>query len=249
MRIYLSCGRCLVESGRPSPEMVAAELEESGLYRMKCGRGHETVTCLQQMKFEVLFDLGANAIVDGYYREAVGSFAAALERLYEFYIQFQNDRRMIDPSLFESTWKSISNLSERQLGAFIFLYLLERKTSPPILTDKAVKFRNSVIHKGRFPSREAAIGFGEEVADLMVRIVSELQADSSAELSQAVGRYVGKIQKQIKEQPPNVSLQYLATMICLGRATTEPQPKLRDWIQVLEKKKVMFAQSVVRPVS
>jgi hypothetical protein len=43
--------RCLIESGKPSPEMFAAELEESGLYRMKCGRGHETVTCLQQMKF------------------------------------------------------------------------------------------------------------------------------------------------------------------------------------------------------
>jgi hypothetical protein len=51
MRIYLSCMRCLIESGKPSPEMFAAELEESGLYRMKCGRGHETVTCLQLMKF------------------------------------------------------------------------------------------------------------------------------------------------------------------------------------------------------
>src|ERR1700730_1276130 len=107
MRIYLPCMRCFTELGQPSGVLFAAELEESGLYRIHCERGHDTITCLQEMKFEMLFDLGANAVIDGYYREAVSAFTAALERLYEFYIRIQCDRRSIPTALFESTWKPV----------------------------------------------------------------------------------------------------------------------------------------------
>jgi hypothetical protein len=34
----------------------------------------------------VLFDIGANAVVDGYYREAITSFSASLERFYEYFL-------------------------------------------------------------------------------------------------------------------------------------------------------------------
>jgi hypothetical protein len=199
---------------------------------MKCERGHETVTLLQQMKFEVLFDLGVNAIIDGYYRDAVSSFASALERLYEFYIHIQCDRRSIDSCLFNSTWKEVDNQSERQLGAFMFVYMMEKKTSPPVLVQKAIKFRNSVIHKGRFPSRDEAIQFGEQVAEIMVRVLSELRADAEDFLNRAVGRYVTEVRNQAIE--PVVSTACWATMISLSRAASEPQPTLRDWIGILE---------------
>jgi hypothetical protein len=232
MRIYLSCMKCLTELGQPTGALTAAHLEESGLYRMKCEHGHETVTLLQQMKFEILFDLGAHAIIDGYYREAVSSFASALERLYEFYIQIQCDRRSLDPSLFTSTWKEVTNQSERQLGAFMFLYLTEKKASPPLLPPKAVKFRNSVVHKGRFPSREEAIQFGEQVAEIMVRVLSELRADAEEQLNRAVGRYVGEVRSQAIE--PIVSTSCQVTMISLSRDASVPQPTLRDWIVTLQ---------------
>jgi hypothetical protein len=116
-------------------------VEESGLYRMKCDRGHETVTCLQQMKFEVLMDLAAYAITDGYYREAVSSFAAALERFQEFYIRVQCDRQKIAAAGVEAAWKHVSAQSERQLGAFAFAYLGANGTPPPMLSPKDVKFR------------------------------------------------------------------------------------------------------------
>jgi hypothetical protein len=45
MRIYVPCMRCLAEDGRPGAIAVLV-LEDSGIYRMKCDRGHETTTLL-----------------------------------------------------------------------------------------------------------------------------------------------------------------------------------------------------------
>ncbi len=76
----------------PYPKYV--ELRDDGRYEFTCENGHTTVTVLQEQKFEVLFDLGAHAILDGYYREAVASFTSSLERFYEFFIKaalFEND--------------------------------------------------------------------------------------------------------------------------------------------------------------
>ena len=42
---------------------------------------------MNNLKFELLFELGINALIDGYPREAVSSFASALERFYEFFCQ------------------------------------------------------------------------------------------------------------------------------------------------------------------
>jgi hypothetical protein len=79
--------QCLQEQGKPSYIFNLAELQDNGLYYMKCEMGHETVTWLQQEKFETLFELAANAILDGYYRDAISSFSSAMERFYEFYLK------------------------------------------------------------------------------------------------------------------------------------------------------------------
>ncbi len=62
-------------------------IRDDGIYEATCPEGHKTYTLLQQLLFEVLFDIGAYAITDGYYREAVSSFTASLERFYEFYVK------------------------------------------------------------------------------------------------------------------------------------------------------------------
>jgi hypothetical protein len=53
------------------------------------------------MKFEVLFDLAANAIVDGYYREAIASFAASLERFFEFFVHVACLKQGVEEDVFE----------------------------------------------------------------------------------------------------------------------------------------------------
>ncbi|WP_238149350.1 hypothetical protein [Arsenophonus endosymbiont of Aleurodicus floccissimus] len=68
-------------------EFRTVEFKNDGRYEITCQNGHSSITFLQQQKFEILFDIGACAIIDGYYREAVSSFTSALERFYEFFIK------------------------------------------------------------------------------------------------------------------------------------------------------------------
>ncbi|HHF3271850.1 TPA: hypothetical protein ACPJ2V_004637 [Vibrio diabolicus] len=115
---------------------------------------------LNAAKYEILYDLGMNALGDGYTRESVSSFASALERFYEFFIKFQMVNTGITSELADQAWKTVSNQSERQLGAFTYLYLSSLGELPPELSSNDRGFRNKVIHKGYIPSVDEAIGFG-----------------------------------------------------------------------------------------
>lgn len=236
MRIYLPCMKCFRETGRPSPDFAALPLEDSGLYRMTCAQGHETVTCLQQMKFEVLVDLAAYAIIDGYYRDAVSSLAAALERFHEFYLRLQCDRHGIDEVSLEATWKHVASQSERQLGAFAFVYLLEQKAAPPMLRQADVEFRNAVIHKGRIPNRERAIEFGEQVVQIILNVLMPLRAHAEDVIQHAVALHVRRLHDLARAQNPDVAFMSAATLVDLARAASGPQPTLRGWIAELEQR-------------
>jgi hypothetical protein len=61
------------------------ELTEERVVAFTCDAGRENVFTLQKQKFEILFEMGAMALLDGYYREAGASVAVALERFFEFY--------------------------------------------------------------------------------------------------------------------------------------------------------------------
>ena len=65
-----------------------AEFADSSVHDLRCARcGARYCVLVRKQKFEVLFDLGTRALMDGYAREAVASFAAALERFFEFYVR------------------------------------------------------------------------------------------------------------------------------------------------------------------
>jgi hypothetical protein len=109
----------------------------------------------------MLFEVGAYAILDGYYREAVSSFTTSLERFHEFAIRVFLDNTSKASDLFQNCWKHVSSQTERQLGAFIFLWASNFGQAPVLLDSKQVKFRNEVIHKGVIPSREQAVNYGD----------------------------------------------------------------------------------------
>lgn len=107
-----------------------------------------------------------NALVDGYPREGVSSFASALERFYEFYCHVVAAFSGIPHEQMASAWKAVGKQSERQLGIFIASALLLTKQCPPLLNPgREVKFRNAVIHGGYIPTLEEAISFGDVVMD------------------------------------------------------------------------------------
>lgn len=141
------------------------ELNDSGVYEARCQRGHQSYVILQQHKFEVLFDVGACALLDGYHREAVSSFSASLERFREFFFRSALLEYGIETKEIDTAWKQLAKQSERQFGAFTAIYLRECGQAPPVLSSKNVEFRNDVIHKGRIPERSEAIAYGDAVLD------------------------------------------------------------------------------------
>jgi hypothetical protein len=146
------------------------EYQEENLYRFECFNCSEkNAATLLKEKFEILFDFGSAAFLDGYYREAVANFATALERFFEFFVRTVCRRRGIDDAAFDKTWKLMAKQSERQLGAFAALYLLERGTAPDFLDPNQLKasFRNAVVHGGRIPSRKETIEYADMVYDLL----------------------------------------------------------------------------------
>ncbi len=195
---------CFQADGKPSEEATSVELRDDGLYTMTCSRGHVTVTAVQQQKFEILFDLGCMALIDGYPREAVSSMAAALERFYEYYVQVVCLKHGIAYEAYVEAWKPVARQSERQLGAFLFLYLLENKKplEHSIVDAKPsdssglkarltwTEFRNNAIHKGYIPSTEEVLVYGDLVYQFIYRLIGELRATCSELMQRATFHHV-----------------------------------------------------------
>jgi hypothetical protein len=140
-----------------------------------CENGHNDVLVLGQQKFEILFEIGANAILDEYFREAVSSFTSSLERTYEFFLKSVFFERGMHAQM-GAMWKQMSNQSERQLGAFLSIYSMTVGALPQLLSNKDVQFRNEVVHKGKVPTREEAIEFGQSVLDVIRPIIKTARA-------------------------------------------------------------------------
>jgi len=159
--------KCFQVLGRPSAEFARVEFRDDGRYELTCSSGHQTTTVLQQQKFEILFQIGAHAILDGYYREAISSFTSGLERFYEFSIRVFLTKISKSDALFQSCWKTVSNQSERQLGAFVFLWASNFEAAPSLLSNSQIAFRNEVTHKGRIPTKEESVKYGNAVLEII----------------------------------------------------------------------------------
>lgn len=165
------------------------EISDSGYYEFECINGHQSKFIVQEQLFELLFEIGISAIYDGYYREAISSFTSSLERFYEYYVKLMMYKNVVDEKEIEATWKKVSNQSERQLGAFIFLYLAETRTMPTLLSDSNVQFRNTIIHKGKIPTRNQSIEYGQAILDHINPILNDLKINYSEHVMESVFRH------------------------------------------------------------
>jgi hypothetical protein len=190
------------------------EWSEEGRYETTCPKGHAAVVILQEQQFELLFDIGAYALKDGYYREAVSSFASGLERFYEFFVAVALSEKALDYDVLDKAWKLVSKQSERQLGAFIYIYTSEFNRTPQLLKRKSVEFRNDVIHNGQIPSRQRAAEFGQEVLDLIRPIIQEAKKNYSNGIQAIVSKHLKRSRRTAAE---GSSLMTIPTIISLSR--------------------------------
>ena len=168
MKIILMCPSCGIDGlqlkeDKSGPVFPEVELDQWPLfYEYTCKNGHQNVHTIQTELYELLFQQGTYCIMDGYYREAIGTYNAALERFFEYVIEiiFLTKNHNLE---FEKLWKEVRNQSERQLGAFYFLWSYHFGESPQFLDTNKVSIRNNVIHKGQLVSKKEAKEFGQYI--------------------------------------------------------------------------------------
>ncbi len=230
MRLRINCMACLQADGKPSDEAASVEMRDDGIYSFTCRRGHKTTTATQAQKFEVLFDLGALALLDGYTREAVTSMAASIERFFEYYSQVISLKHGVALETLTQAWKPVSKQSERQVGAFLFLYLLENKRAldPFILESRfskqvdgkdprtLTKFRNDVVHNGYIPSSELVLAYGDLIYQFVYRLIKELRSTSHEYMLKAAFHHVGKA--SALADGTGITTMLTPTLISLGLA-------------------------------
>jgi hypothetical protein len=190
---------------------MQAEYADSGIHDLRCAACSTRFTVyLRKHKFEMLFDLATRALMDGYAREAVASFAASLERFFEFYTRAAVLERASDggedfaeaSGRLEQTWKLMAAQSERQLGAFSLAYLWREGQAPDFLSTQALgsDFRNRVIHRGYLPQRNEVDAYAARVFALIDRLLTQLgEAAAHAQLEQE-----RQYQDHLNAQPPEV---------------------------------------------
>jgi len=187
------------------------ELSGDGYYDFLCKKGHRNIIVSQEPTFELLFQSGVALLSQKHYREAVFDFASALERFMEFCLKALLFSEQLPFDMFDKTWKGISNQTERQLGAFYFVYLMSMKEPPLIITDKKfnisskkdmANFRNAVIHKGDFPSKEESWKYGRNVYDYIVLVLTALNDRLGDKwqtgLTQAVFHHLNDVRTRLK---------------------------------------------------
>ncbi|MDQ8015248.1 MAG: hypothetical protein REI96_22570 [Flavobacterium nitrogenifigens] len=236
MKIKTTCMKCTFEDGRES-EVSSLQITDNNLYTFKCSYGHENALYHQQQKFELLFESAVHAICDGYLREAVSSIAASLERFYEFFIKFISIKNEIDENVFDKTWNLLSKQSERQLGAFIFIYCQEFGKPPTLLQNNQIEFRNNIIHKGYFPSYEKTIEFGQKVLDFIVEILGILKCKYPEKISEIIMLHNFKLLTEaikITDQPIVLSS---STIIGLSRDYDNSKPIILEEYVTYKKNK------------
>lgn len=140
---------------------IEVEVQDKEGFIFECKNGHVSVGAVSIETYELLYDRAIFAYDDAYYRESVANLAASVERFHEYCINLMLRMSEIQRGYIDTLWKRVNRQSERQYGAFLFLYLNIFKTLPPEMKkiDKKsewVSFRNKVIHSGYFPSKSEA---------------------------------------------------------------------------------------------
>lgn len=240
MKLPIICSQCMTEDIATARPIAAVEIRDDGRYEVTCPKGHKSLTILQQQKFEVLFDIGAYAIIDGYYREAISSFTSSLERFYEFVIMAVLFNKGISEEAFKQAWKLVERQSPRQLGAFIIIYLTEFGTPPALLSRKNVDFRDEVIHQGRIPTRQEALDYGQAVHDIVRPILKQVKEKCPNGVQKTIVQHLNECRASGIDIVP-VSTMALRTILSLSvadpvydkRSLEESLTDLRRWEQNL----------------
>lgn len=204
MKIFASCMECQKELGHPSFEPIIADYYEGAVAHIECARGHKSALMLQSQKFEILLESAANALLEGYTIEAASSLSAAYERFFEFAIKVFCKKQSIEKGALDETFKQVAKQSERQIGGFLFLHLMQFGTHYKINT-KISELRNKIIHQGYIPTPEEVIKFGELIYQEIYSITQLFKSNLSNEMQQVVSDDLRAKSEQLPPDTPRAT--------------------------------------------
>lgn len=184
MILNLFCPKCIMEQLDSLTESNVVALDvptpieqpsDDGKYQSICLKGHKSEITVMNLKYDILFELGLNALLDGGNRDAIMNFTSSLEKFYEFFCKCHLHSISCEDEVIAKSWKSVSRFSERQLGSFIIAYTSLTKTAPQLLNpNKEIRLRNDVIHNGYIAKRKETYDYAVAVAELIYSASEEL---------------------------------------------------------------------------
>jgi hypothetical protein len=186
MRIHSGCTECTIHAMEnklpiPSDWIDVGELTDDGVATGRCPEGHAVNVVVQTPRHVLLFDSACHALIDGYYREAIGSFAASVERFYEFTIRVLWRHRDLGEETLDRVWSTLGSRSERQMGAFVALFAAH-SGGPPKLMRKYEERRNATVHAGKLPTEDEAMEFGKDCYDHILDVTDVLRETAGSAL-------------------------------------------------------------------
>lgn len=239
MQVFAMCMECQKELGHPSFEPFFVSYYDDRISHVECSRGHKSALVLQSQKFEVLMESGASALAAGFTLEACASFSAALERLYEFAIRVFMVNKGINDDAYAAMFKEMARQSERQLGAFMALYLTE--IGSPYKPNKNItEFRNAVIHKGQIPTPEEALTFCANVYGSVLATTDQLRQRFPHALSKAV---MLDLLERNQKLPPDLPRATGAGGMLFSLANAQNSPSFAEALAQMEEHKDSLQKS------
>lgn len=188
MKIQIACRQCFeagleLDKGKTVPYIPAypywsypvVQIDKWPYFEIECPNGHKHRYTMSCELFEVLFQQATYCLQDGYYREAIGTYHAALERLFEYCIEIISYHAGITEG-YQQIWKQVKKQSERQLGAFYFIWYTTLGELPEFLNENKVRLRNEVVHNGKLATEQEAHEYGAYVFEYIRKAISKLKS-------------------------------------------------------------------------
>jgi len=234
VKLPVPCLHCSEGAPDPDPHGLVwevGELDDSGVVYVECRWAHKSAVIFDARRYQMLLRSGAKALLAGFSSESIASLAAALERAYEFYIRVVCRHRSIPLQRIEDTWKEMKSQSERQLGAFMLLYLLEMQKPLP-LNPEIPAIRNRTVHQGRIAKEQDARRFGGLVFARIMEIEVALQQYPEA----VNGEAEHEVQQQIASMPKGMQHAKMKIMTVLVKDTqaTGPVQSFDEYLTALQ---------------
>ncbi|QGY38567.1 hypothetical protein [Bacillus sp. A260] len=243
LNIYIQCAQCiksnqLNSSNNQDFQFYKVPVNEEGVYNFICYRGHETTAISPYEKYQILFQMGANALLEGYYFESVGCFIASVERFREWTIKFIWYLNGINEKKSDDLWnKHFKNSSERQLGAFSAMFIDHFKEPPLIFDGKQSSFRNKVLHKGIIPTRDETYKFGEYVFGYLRSIQKTIYLKYEKESFEFSSKFMKRF--NVFEKPKIISgetmIQNASEMILVMSYSVCRDTCFKDELEIIDK--------------